>query len=90
MQDSSEETSVATELTQLRRSVCGCSINRTDDVKIEIEKEEAPASVDSSATTYNNEMTKKFCTDLNTEGTSIDTVANIAKLIAELSKDGSY
>ena len=71
--------------------MCGCSLNKTDDVKIEIESSKDEEGADSTAaepaTGQKNEMTKKFCTDLNNTD-SVELIENMAKLIAELSKEG--
>lgn len=98
-ENSNEDSSIINELTELRRSVCGCSANKTDDVKIEIEisKEntESYNNVEdvenvvneSKPTAPKNEMTKKFSLDLSSNEISIELVESIAKLIAEISKN---
>ena len=70
-------------------------MNKTDDVK-EVENNSHENETDENLeeankqTQLKNDMTKKFCTDLNSATVSIQNVANIAKLIAELSKTRKF
>ncbi len=87
---------MANDLTDLRLNICGItSANRTDDVKIEsvvsAEINETPEGDESESqkpTATKTENTERLCIDLNAEDITIESVGNIAKLIAELSKNG--
>ncbi len=85
MQDSSEEGN-ATELNEYRRGLCGCSINKTDDVKIEIATRDEEEEASRLPVCLKNEMTSKFCHDLVDDNVTIELVEDIARLIAELAK----
>ncbi len=71
------------EQAEFKRSICGCSQNKTDDFKnTEADRQETELNG------VKTQESEKFCTDLmNAE--SVQIVEKISKLVAELSKEGS-
>ena len=74
MQDSEEANSASeSKSSALRRQICGLDSNRTDDSKQQTEQ---------------NQPIRRFKEDLDNASCSLEFVQKVAKVIAELAKDG--
>lgn len=74
MQDSEEPNRTSeSKSSALRRQICGLESNRTDDSKQQTEQ---------------NEPIRRFQEQLDNPDCSLDRVQKVAKVIAELAKDG--